>query len=186
MAEVDTGGGGGKGKHGGGPKQKKKSTRIDMTAMVDVAFLLLTFFILTTTLATPQALQVDKPPKTEDDANMQEIAESKIMTMVLGAADQVYYWTGTKEPVIRNVGYDEEGLRKMVLEHLNKFPNRCQGKNDKVGCWDPIFVIKPMKTCRYKNLVDVLDEMKINKIPKYALADIVPGDSTLLADNNLK
>lgn len=186
MAEVDTGGGGG-GKHKGkGPKQKKKSTKVDMTAMVDVAFLLLTFFILTTTMATPQAMEVNKPPKTEDDSNQTEVAESKVMTLVLGAQDQVYYWVGTENPTIRNVGFDEEGIRKVILEHLNKNPNRCNKVSNAPGCWDPIFVIKPNKSSRYKNFVDILDEMKINEVPKYALADILPGDSALLADNNLK
>jgi len=185
MADVDTGGGGGaKGKHGGGPKQKKKSTKVDMTAMVDVAFLLLTFFILTTTMATPQAMEVNKPPK--DDKEPPEIAESKILMMVLGEKDQIYHWQGTKEPVIKTALFSE--IRDVINGHLNKFPNRCKPGEDfkTIRCWDPIFVIKPSKTCRYKNLVDILDEMKISGAKKYALGDFTPADSTLLAGFNLK
>lgn len=186
MAEVDTGGGGG-GKHGSkGPKQKKKSTRIDMTAMVDVAFLLLTFFILTTTLATPKAMELVKPPKTDDDTNQQPVKESKVMTFILGDKDKVHYYQGVTEPKVFSTDFSAEGVRKVILDHLNKFPNRCNLVDDAPGCWDPIFVLKPSKISKYKNMVDILDEMRINKVPKYALAEFTPADSLLLVDNNLR
>ena len=166
MAEVDTGGGGGKHK-GGAPKQKKKSTRIDMTAMVDVAFLLLTFFILTTTLATPKAMELIKPPKLDKPEDQLEVAESKVMTILLGEND------------------------KAIQKHLNRFPTRCP-KGAKIEeikaskCWDPIIVLKPTKVCKYKNVVDILDEMRINSVPKYALGEVSPDDSLLMVKNNLK
>lgn len=190
MAEVDTGGGGG-GKHKGAPKQKKKSTRIDMTAMVDVAFLLLTFFILTTTLATPQALELIKPPKLEDLEQQLEVAESKVMTIILGEKDKVYYYLGVTEPKILTTDFSAEGIRKEIQNHLNRFPNRCPKGTSaedikKSRCWDPIIVLKPNNSCRYKNMVDILDEMRINKVLKYALAEVTPQDSILLLDNNLK
>ncbi|MFN8397872.1 MAG: biopolymer transporter ExbD [Bacteroidia bacterium] len=190
MAEVDTGGGGG-GKHKGAPKQKKKSTRIDMTAMVDVAFLLLTFFILTTTLATPQALELIKPPKLDNPEDQLEVAESKVMTIILGEKDKVYYYLGVTEPKVLTTDFSAEGVRKEIVNHLNRFPNRCpKGATaddiKKSRCWDPIIVLKPNKSCRYKNMVDILDEMRINKVLKYALAEVTPQDSILLLDNNLK
>jgi biopolymer transport protein ExbD len=194
MAEVDTGGGGG-GKHKGkGPKQKKKSTRIDMTAMVDVAFLLLTFFILTTTLATPQALELIKPPKLDNPEDQLEVAESKVMTILLGEDDKVHYYVylnGSKEPTIKTTDFSDEGIRKAIQEHLNRFPNRCPkgAKAEEIKaskCWDPIVVLKPTKTSRYKNMVDILDEMRINNVLKYALGEVTPDDSLLMVDNNLK
>ena len=186
MAEVDSGGGGG-GKHKGGPKQKKKSTRIDMTAMVDVAFLLLTFFILTTTLATPQAMELIKPPKTDKPEDVeQEVKESKVMTFILGEDDKIHYYQGITDPKVLSTDFSADGIRKVIKEHLDRFPNRCNTNNNAPGCWDPIIVLKPNKTCKYKNLVDILDEMKINSVPKYALAEMTAVDSVLLLDNNLK
>ncbi len=186
MAEVDTGGGGG-GKHKGGPKQKKKSTRIDMTAMVDVAFLLLTFFILTTTLATPQAMELIKPPKTDKPEDVeQDVAESKVMTFIMGENDNIYYYQGITEPKVLTTNFSADGIRKVIKEHLDRFPNRCNTVDNAPGCWDPIIVLKPHKTSKYKNMVDILDEMRINGVPKYALAEMTPTDSTLLVDNNLK
>ncbi|MEM7037000.1 MAG: biopolymer transporter ExbD [Bacteroidota bacterium] len=185
MADVDTGGGGDK-KHKGGPKQKKKSTRIDMTAMVDVAFLLLTFFILTSTLATPKAMELIKPPKTDDDSNEQKVVEDKVMTFILGADDKIHCVHKITDPDIETVDFSDEGLRKVIDDHLNRFPNRCSEVGDAPGCWDPIFVIKPAITCKYKNMVDIMDEMRINNIPKYALDEVNSQDSLLMVDNNLK
>jgi biopolymer transport protein ExbD len=187
MAEVDTGSSGAKGKHGGGPKQKKKSTKIDMTAMVDVAFLLLTFFILTTTLATPKAMELNKPPKSDDpEENQKDVAESKVLTFILGADDKVHYYYGITEPTVKTTDFSATGMRKIVTDHMNKNPNRCNLVDNAPGCWDPIVVIKPNKSCKYKNMVDALDEMRISKVPKYALDEVRAPDSLLLVDNNLK
>jgi biopolymer transport protein ExbD len=186
MAEVDTGGGGG-GKHSKGPKQKKKSTRIDMTAMVDVAFLLLTFFILTTTLATPKAMELLKPPKTDNEEDsQQEVKESKVLTLIMGENDKIHYYYGITEPKVLSTDFSAEGVRKVLVDHINKFPNRCSENDNAPGCWDPIVVLKPGNNSKYKNVVDILDEMHINHVPKYALADFTTEDSLLLVDNNLR
>lgn len=173
MAEVDSGGGGGH-KKKGGPKGKKKSTRIDMTAMVDMAFLLLTFFILTTTMSDPKLMELNLPPKVEDptkEENEVKVKEEKVMTFALGKDDKVHYWVGMGEKTsqIMTTDYSDKGLRKIILNHMKA-----------VG--DPIFVIKPMPTCRYKNVVDILDEMAITDAPKYAMTDVSSEDSTFLAD----
>lgn len=189
MADVDTGDSGG-GKHDKGAKQKKKSTRIDMTAMVDVAFLLLTFFILTTTMATPQAMKATMPPKNDENPedNTKEVKQSKILTLVLGADDQVHWFAGLpEESSIKSVDYSAEGVRKVIMDHLNKRPDRCPNgataeEIASSGCWDPIIVIKPAKTSTYKNLVDILDEMSIVNVRKFALGDVLAADSTALVD----
>lgn len=164
---------------GGRPRPKKRSTRVDMTAMVDVAFLLLTFFILTTTMASPQAMEVNKSPK---DGDGKPVAESKILTLVLDGDDQVHYWQGVTNPVVQTADLSAEGIRTIIQAHLTRFPNRCNTVGNAEGCWDPIFVIKPYQASRYKNFVDILDEMQINDVPKYAIADFLPEDSLLLAD----
>lgn len=173
----------------GGPKQKKKSTRIDMTAMVDVAFLLLTFFILTTTMNSQKVMQLNVPPKpkddiTEDDVKV-DVKESKMMTIILGKNDKVYYYFGITEPDLLRTDFSDNGIRSKVKKHLFKpGQERCKGKETE-GCWDPIIVIKPMEQSSYRNLVDILDEMTITDAKKYALTKLNAADSTLLYDNNL-
>jgi biopolymer transport protein ExbD len=174
MAEIQPGPSAAK---GGRPKQKKRSTRVDMTAMVDVAFLLLTFFILTTTMAAPQAMELNKSPL---DGEGKPVAESKVLTLVLDKGDQVHYWEGSTDPVVQTVDLTAEAIRPVIQAHLRRHPNRCAAASPTAGCWDPIFVIKPYKASRYKNFVDLLDEMKINDVPKYAVADFLPEDSLLL------
>ena len=182
MAEMmDAGGGGHKKK--GGSKQKKKSTRIDMTAMVDVAFLLLTFFVLTTTMAKPSMMVLAVPPKREDTTQTQlEVKESKVLTLILGEKDKVHYYFGITDPEVKTTSFDpEKGVRILIRNHLKGKTGQplCQGKETK-NCWDPIIVIKPNKTSRYKNLVDILDELKITGTPKYAITAVTDPDSVLL------
>ena len=93
MAEVDSGGG------------KKVSTKIDMTPMVDLAFLLITFFMLTTTFSKPQTMEVNVPDKTKDDKKM-DLKESKTVIIVLAEDNRIFYYQGTKNPVIQESSFD--------------------------------------------------------------------------------
>lgn len=192
MADVDSGGGGGRGRKGSGPKTKKKSTRIDMTAMVDVAFLLLTFFVLTATMSNSGVMELTMPPKAEDipeEEKRQKIIEDKILTLIVDEEDKVSYYVGSidEDVEVKETNYDKDGLRKVILGHLNYNQvlgtPRCEtGKGARVvkGCWDPIFVIKPRDGARYKNLVDLLDELAITEAPKYAIDKFTETDSLLL------
>ena len=192
MADVDSGGGGGKGRKGGGPKTKKKSTKIDMTAMVDVAFLLLTFFVLTATMSNSGVMELTMPPKVEEeleDELRQKIIEDKIMTLIVDENDKVSYYVGAIGPdlELKETNYSNEGLRKVILGHLNYNivlgTQRCatgKGAVMTANCWDPIFVVKPRVIARYKNLVDLLDELAITEAPKYAIDKFTETDSLLL------
>lgn len=164
MAEIE-GGGGGK-KKGGGVRSKKSSTKVDMTPMVDLAFLLITFFMLTTTLNKPQALQVNMPDK-NDKEDKPEIAESKAMTIILGENDKIYWYTGVKEPKISTTDYSADGIRHVLNE-----------KNKTVQ--DLVVVIKALKKAKYKNLVDILDEMNITHTKRFAIVDITSQDEELV------
>lgn len=198
MAEVSQDGGGGHHKKGGKAKQKKKSTKIDMTAMVDVAFLLLTFFILTTTMATPQRLELAKPPKTEDqkaeDDLTQDVKGSKLMTIILGKDDQFAYYVGAPgepgvEPKTGDYGKGETGLRTLILAHIDRKPNPCkdlpEAQRKGSGCWDPIFVVKISPVAKYRNMVDILDELKLTEAPKQALAEFKDEDLQFMVDSGL-
>lgn len=188
MADVDSGGGGG-GKKGSGPKTKKKSTKIDMTAMVDVAFLLLTFFVLTATMTNKSMMELTMPPKADDEIEeediREDILEDKIMTLVVDENDKVGYYVGITNPEWQQTNFSTNGLRKVLREHLEAPPGmvRCEtGKGAKVikGCWDPIFVIKPRKTSKYRNLVDLLDELAIVEAPKFAIDKFAEIDSLIM------
>src|ERR1700712_4093532 len=91
MAELDTSGGGHK-KGPGVKKQVKKSTRVDLTPMVDLGFLLITFFVFTTTMSQATAMNMNEPKDSKDD--QVKVKESGAMTILLGKADQVYYYFG--------------------------------------------------------------------------------------------
>lgn len=193
MADVDTSQGGGRSKKGG-PKTNKKSTRVDMTAMVDVAFLLLTFFVLTATMADNAVMELTMPPKTdeeEDDDKYKKIIEDKIMTIVLDEDDKVKYFVGITDPDVLTTDFDPgKGVREAIKEHVYGQQKAlgvplCKDVNN-VGlaegkCWDPIFVIKPKKESRYKNLVDLLDELAIMKAPKFAIDKYSDADSVVIA-----
>lgn len=172
MAEINTGGGGGK--HDGGKvRSKKASTRVDMTPMVDLGFLLITFFILATTLSKPSSMTLNVPDKTKTEET-EPIKASNVMTVFLGKDNKAYYIFGkaaNEDPEVKSVsmGYD---LRKAIQESAAKVPA------DKF-----VIVIKPTKESTYKNMVDILDEMAIIKIKRYALVDVLtPDEKTLLKD----
>lgn len=178
---------------GGKGKPKKKSTRIDMTAMVDVAFLLLTFFILTTTMATPKQMEVVVPPKQKEERDPEDytkkVQEEKVLTVILGSKDRVHYYVGITNPTIITTNFSDKGIRKVIYDHIYtkalKYNGYICGGEIKKNCWDPIIVIKPHKRSRYKNIVDILDEMHITAARKYALTQITPVDSVLLRAEGL-
>jgi len=156
MADLDTGGG------------KKVSTRVDMTPMVDLAFLLVTFFMLTTTFNKPQTMELNMPDKTDDESVKQKIAESRTTTLVLAENNKVYYYTGVENPQVNVTNFSETGLRKVLLQKVRTIK-------------DPIVVIKAKKEAKYKNVVDVIDEMAITGVKIYALVKITPEDLELVA-----
>ena len=190
MADVDSGGGGGgRGRKGGGSKTKKKSTRIDMTAMVDVAFLLLTFFVLTAVIQDSAIMSLTMPPKApdvEEEEKRVKVDEEKIVTLILEEDDKITWYQGITNPELKTADYDpDKGLRQVVLDHLRFKPRLCRDEKRKYGqetpdCWDPIFIIKPRYNSAYGNLVDVLDEMAITEAPKYAIDKFTEVDSLLL------
>jgi biopolymer transport protein ExbD len=177
MAELDTSGGGGKHK-GGKVRTKKKATRVDLTAMVDLAFLLITFFILTTTLSKPKAMELVMPDK--DDHNTQlPVPESRTMTLLLGDNNRLEWFVGQPgktQPAV--IGYGKEDLRKVLVDQNNAIKQSHGGQ-------DMIVVIKPSSQSTYRNVVSVMDELNITGIDKRAIVDITPVELGLLKRDGL-
>ena len=92
MAEMDTSSSGGKGKKHGGTKSKKQSTRVDMTPMVDLGFLLITFFIFTATMNEPTAMDLNMPKDTDKEDEQTKTKQSGALTVMLGKDNKVFYY----------------------------------------------------------------------------------------------
>ncbi len=168
MAELDTSGGGKKG--GGKVRSKKASTRVDLTAMVDLAFLLITFFMLTTTLAKPQAMDLVMPDKDEILKDQKPVPASRTMSILLGSKDKLEYFVGEPGKVAPIVSdYGKNGIRKALLDNYQKVKQQSGGK-------EMIVLIKPSDKSNYKDMVDILDELKIANIQIYAIVDIVGNE----------
>src|SRR5690606_4795387 len=116
MAEINTGEGGGK---GGKKRAKKMSTKVDMTPMVDLAFLLITFFMLTTTFSKKHAMAINMPKKTEDNQK-QKVKESQSITVILGEKDKIYWYDNPKDPVVNESNFSESGGIRDLLLTKNK------------------------------------------------------------------
>lgn len=153
-------------------RSKKASTKIDMTPMVDLAFLLLTFFMLTTTFTKPQTMQIEMPAKPQKEEDIPVVNEKRVLTLVLGEADKVYWFVGITDPKVARTDFSREGIRKIVVQHNARIKNM-------------IVLIKTSKNSRYKNLVDIFDEMNICNIARFALVDITPEDEELIKNANL-
>ena len=165
MAELDTSGGG---KHKGGKiRSKKASTRVDLTAMVDLAFLLITFFMYTTTLQKPKAMDLAMPDD-QDKRITLPIAASRSMTILLGSHHKLEWYmgeAGTSAPIVDNFGANN--IRKAILANKQKVADTHSGDEKQMEV-----VIKPSDKSAYENLVATLDEMKITNIQIYAIVKI--------------
>ena len=181
MAELDTSGGGKK--KGGKVRSKKQSTRVDLTAMVDLAFLLLTFFMLTTTLAKPQAMDLAMPDKEKQDQQELTIADNRTMTILLGAGNRLEWYMGLVDkpmtpPQVDN--YGRNGIRKALIENAKKVIATTGDPSKGL-----IVLIKPSDQSNYRNFVDILDEMKVSNIERYAIVEISDPDIALLKRDGL-
>ena len=155
MAGVDVGGGGGRRKRGKKKAKKRISIRIDMTPMVDVAFLLLTFFMLTTVFRKPQTLEINLPPK---ETNV-KIAESNLMTIRVDENDSLYWNMGIELP--HKIKYDD--LRKFLIDKVKE--------NSKL-----VVLVKIDRKSRYHMMIDVIDELNLANLTRFSLAPMTDID----------
>ncbi|PKH67146.1 biopolymer transporter ExbD [Flavobacterium sp. ALD4] len=168
MAELNTGDGGGK--KGGKVRSKKSNAKVDLTAMVDLAFLLITFFMLTTTLSKPQSMSLGLPDKDPDEKSADiKVDENRTMTVMLGDDNKMIFYMGLLATPIagpKEITFGKDGLRKEILERKQSVL-AYTGNKDK----GMIVIIKPSKKSSYKNVIDILDEMAISDVPTYTIVN---------------
>jgi len=151
-------------------KGKKLSTRVDMTPVVDLAFLLLTFFMLATTFIKPQVMELILPEKQDGEIKSRQpkVNEKKVLSLVLDGESKIYWYIGMTDPQVQETDYTNTGIRKVLVEQ-----NRLIDKL--------VVLIKPDETSTYENLVDILDELEITNIARYALVDMEDEDKAIIA-----
>ncbi len=164
MAEVEVKEQSGK---GGKVRSKKSPPHVDLTPMVDLAFLLITFFMLVTTFNKPNVMDLGLPakPKEGQKAPDTEIKLSNSISILLGKDNKVYWHqqdqTSLTEETMNETNFDREGIRKIIRQAQ-------AGAADK-----SLFtvIIKPTDDAVYRNFVDILDEMAITKNERYGVTD---------------
>ena len=182
MAELNTGGGDSKGKK---VRSKKQDAGVDLTAMVDLAFLLITFFMLTTSLSKPQSMNLAMPDKNNDqiDEPVLDVADDRTLTILLGEKNKMVWYYGLPKTPIEGptvVGYGKNGIRKELLAKTKSVVAKYG--DPKKGL---IVLVKASKKSTYRNLVDILDEIAITKVPTYAIVDITPEENAMLEKEEL-
>lgn len=199
MASIEGGGDSGHKKGPGVKKAKKLSTRVDMTPMVDLGFLLITFFIFTATMSSPTTMDLNMPKETDKKEDETKIKQSGALTIMLGKGDKVYYYEGELAPDGSNFKASNfkdirnEIIRKkqeVIKTHVHddkceEIKKKAQEKGDPK--WqtadldkDFVVVIKPNEDATYKNTVDMLDEMTINNVKRFAMVKITDTENQLV------
>jgi len=208
MAEINTGGGGGH--KGGKVRSKKASTRVDLTPMVDLGFLLITFFMLATTLIKPQTMEINLPRNDKIEKKDQTLVKaSKSITIILAKNNKIFYFFGdgktdpvTKGPVqVQTADFSKTGIRQMLLDRnapivalikeLRKEKERIRMSDEEYrkkaaqvrsGDAAAIVMITATDEAKYDNLVNILDEMQICNVSKYAIVDLSTLHKDLIKD----
>jgi biopolymer transport protein ExbD len=145
-----------KGKHHKKKKAKRVGIRIDMTPLVDVAFLLLTFFMLTSVFSRPQTMELNLPP--EKDVKV-EVAESNLLTLKVMADGSIWWSKGSEPPT--KMAFD--GLRPLLLEQNRSNPKL-------------ITLVKVDREGKYTQMVDVMDELNLANVTRFSLAPMTDKD----------
>lgn len=161
---------------GGKVRSKKQPPHVDLTPMVDLAFLLITFFMLVTTFNKPNVMDLGLPAKPKVDGPKPpptEIDLTNSLTLIIGKDNRVFYHQqdqkGLNEQTLMETNFDREGIRKVIRDAYS----RAQ-KPDLFTV-----IIKPTDDAVYKNFVDLLDEMAITKNERYGITDIKPWEKTI-------
>lgn len=161
---------------GGKVRTKKLTTNVDLTPMVDLGFLLITFFMMTTTMQKPQSLELNMPVESKQTDNQAAIKESKVITIIPAQDNRLYYYEGITNPTIDSTNYSPTGIRAVILAKRQKVSAQF-GDAD-----ETVVLIKPSEDSNHKNLVDLLDEMKITNVKRFALLELEEKEKIFLSN----
>lgn len=183
---------------GGKRRPKKGNPHMDMTPMVDLMCLLLTFFMLTTAFSKPKVMDIVLPEKIKKNENVDppKIADSRTLNIIVGPEGRVFWYPGKPDPAVplQETDFSDEGIRKVLIDRNRALLNKIEQlkadvisgklkikqdslqnaikdlkKDDDTG---PIVLIKFSEKAKYKNFVDIIDEMSIVGIARYIVVDI--------------
>ncbi len=155
----------------------KRSTRVDLTPMVDLGFLLITFFVFTTTMSVKTAMNINMP--IDKDGIKDDVCESCVLTVLLEKDNRIIYYKGAAEnnPEIKQTGYAPAEIRKVLMDKMYKV-EKMRGKKESF-----ILIIKPTAASSFKNFVDITDEATICNIKRYYIDEIKYADKQILEKN---
>ena len=150
--------------HSKGKKKKKRAgVRIDMTPMVDVAMLLLTFFMLTTVFNKPQTMELNLPP----DSKVQvEVAATTLLTVRVAPNMEIYWNMGNEPTALKKITIKE--LRPLLKEKLRNIPKL-------------ITLVQIDRDAKYNDMVDIIDELNLAEITRFSIAPLKDTDKKLIA-----
>lgn len=157
-------------------KSKKLSTRVDLTPMVDLGFLLITFFIFTSALTQPTAMNIVLP---KDSTDSLKVSKSKTLSLLLTSNNTVLWYEGDNARNMQPTTFASTGLRQIIINKKNNLI-RLFGSDTSLTA-----IIKPTTKCNYKNIIDALDEIHINNITKYFLVDADSFETSIISSKNL-
>ncbi len=168
-------------------RTRRMSTKVDFTAMVDLAFLLITFFMLTTQLMKSNIMPIVMPENERiDEAN--DVKQSQVLTLILGDKDKVYFYEGINEARLDSTDFSANGLRRVILDKKGRV-NTQFGEEEINDPKHPgtrksvsklYVIIKATKASRYKNVVDAFDEMKICDVARYAMLAVSKDEEAFI------
>ncbi|TXH21359.1 MAG: biopolymer transporter ExbD [Chitinophagaceae bacterium] len=165
-----------KGDKGGKVRSKKQNTRVDMTPMVDLGFLLITFFMFTTTFSKPNVMDLGLPAKPKADQPKPpptEIDLTNSISLILGKDNRIFYHqldqVGLNEQTLQETTFDRTGITKVIEQAKARAKDQTKFT----------VIIKPTDDAVYKNFVDMLDEMAITKNEIYGITDIKPWEKAI-------
>ena len=166
-------------------RSKKLSTKVDLTPMVDLGFLLITFFVFTTAMSRPKAMNLYLPA---GESAITPVGNNTALTIIPIAGDKVFYYHGDLQSALLNyhlygttsfsvssgIG-DIIRQKQIALDHSSKFTRK-----------DLMLIIKPAIDARYQDIVSSLDEVLINDLKHYAFVDLDPAEKEILLRFGIK